>query len=314
MGAELLRLRSRRFVVAAVAIGLAILCLSAAGAFFSSGEPTPADLVAAQERAVAAERECRAAVGSDPQATPGDVEQLCADQPVEQYVDKQPFLWQGGYREGVLAVAVGFAALMFLIGTSAGGAEWSARTMPALLYWEPRRVRVMASKVVALALVAAAVSVVAQLLWLGLAAILVSTRGATNPLNLPDDFWLTAGTVAGRGVLLTVLTALLGFALANLTRNTAAALGVAFVYFAIIESLVSGLRPSLQRWLFGPNVGALLEPGGVELPTGASAPAAGALTETFIRVSNLRGGLWLTLIVAAVLTVATVLFSRRDVS
>ena len=41
-----------------------------------------------------------------------------------------------------------------------------------------------------------------------------------------------------------VIAALLAFGLTNLVRNTGAALGVAFVYLVIGESLVRGLRPA----------------------------------------------------------------------
>ena len=54
-------------------------------------------------------------------------------------------------RDGVKAVAGIFAFMAFLVGATAAGAEWSAGTMQSLLYWEPRRVRVMVAKVAALA-------------------------------------------------------------------------------------------------------------------------------------------------------------------
>ena len=54
-------------------------------------------------------------------------------------------------------------------------------------------------------------------------------------------------------MLLTVLVALLGFGLTNLIRNTGAALGVGFVYFAIVETAVRALRPAWQPWLLSTN-------------------------------------------------------------
>jgi hypothetical protein len=47
--------------------------------------------------------------------------------------------------------------------------------------------------------------------------------------------------------------AAVGLAVATIGRNTAAALGAAFVYFAIVERLIRGLRPAWQRWLVGEN-------------------------------------------------------------
>ena len=54
-------------------------------------------------------------------------------------------------------------------------------------------------------------------------------------------------------MLLTVLAALLGFGLTNLTRNTGAALGIGFVYFAILETAIRILRPVWEPWLLSNN-------------------------------------------------------------
>jgi hypothetical protein len=162
-------------------------------------------------------------------------------------------------------------------------------------------------------MLAVVASLAAQLLWLGAAAFLEAARGATDPEHLPSSFWSDSVGIVGRGALLAVLMGLLAFGLANLTRNTAAALGAAFVYFAVLENLIGFLRPGLVRWQIGTNVGALVLPGGISVPAGASGPGdveGGAE----ILLSNLRGGLVLTTITLAVLVIASVLFVRRDVS
>ena len=56
-------------------------------------------------------------------------------------------------------------------------------------------------------------------------------------------------------MLLTVLVSLLGFGLTNLIRNTGAALGVGFVYFAIVETAVRALRPAWEPWLLSIDAG-----------------------------------------------------------
>lgn len=47
--------------------------------------------------------------------------------------------------------------------------------------------------------------------------------------------------------------AVLGLTLATIARNTGAAIGVAFAYLAIGESIVRALKPAWQPWLIGDN-------------------------------------------------------------
>src|SRR4051794_41768194 len=52
--------------------------------------------------------------------------------------DKEP-LTEAFIRDGGLGFGNAFAVVSFVIGATSGGAEWAARTMEALLVWEPRR-------------------------------------------------------------------------------------------------------------------------------------------------------------------------------
>jgi hypothetical protein len=45
----------------------------------------------------------------------------------------------------------------------------------------------------------------------------------------------------------------MGASIATIGRNTAAALGIAFGYLAIVEPAIRGLRPSWSPWLLGDN-------------------------------------------------------------
>ena len=142
------------------------------------------------------------------------------------------------------------------LGASFIGAEWHVGTITTLLTWEPRRVRVMGGKVLALALAVFTSAVVLQAI-LGLAlwpaAVL---RGTTQGA---DAAWLadTAGVVA-RGALIAALAAALGFAIASVARNTTTALIIGFAYFAVVEGLLRGFRPNWQQWLIGDNAAAFV--------------------------------------------------------
>jgi ABC-type transport system involved in multi-copper enzyme maturation permease subunit len=196
----------------------------------------------------------------------------------------------------------GFAVLTFLIGATAGGAEWAARTVEALLLWEPRRVRVILTKAAVLAAVVAVAAVVVQLLAAGLSRAAVAGRGSMNDAG--PGFW---GTYVGNGaavVALAVFTAVLGFAIASLTRNTGVALGVAFAYFAVIDQLLRLLPDWIDPFTVLNNIGALVDRG---LELSRSDGSVMTLTTT-------RAAVTLTIYLGIVLGTAVVLFRRRDVT
>ena len=109
----------------------------------------------------------------------------------------------------------------------------------------------MAAKIAVLVLGAALFGVLAQAGWLLMSWILRSAVGTDDPL--PDGFWGELLAAQGRSVLLTVLIALLGFGLTNLVRNTGAALGIGFVYFAVLETALRGFRPRGSRGCSAPT-------------------------------------------------------------
>jgi hypothetical protein len=231
-----------------------------------------------------------------------------ADMRVEDFVDKQPFELAEALPAGAVAVGVATAMLAFLIGATYVGAEWSSRSMVALLFWEPRRLKVMGVKLAVTAAAAALLGVVAQGVWWGTAEIIARTRG--NRDNLPADFWSDLYGQQGRAVLFVVLTALLGFGIANLIRNTAAALGAGFVYLVIIENVVRGFLPAWQPWLLVENVSGLLSRNGHTVFIYENDPFGDGVREVLI--SNVRGGLVLGILTAVIVVIGVLLFKRRD--
>jgi hypothetical protein len=216
---------------------------------------------------------------------------------------------------GAIGFAVAGSALALVLGATWIGAEWSTRSLVSLLFWEPRRVRVMAVKLAVLALGAALLGILLQAAWLATASILDATAG--DGRALPDGFWGDLLGTQARGVLLTVLAAVGGFGLTSLVRNTGAALGIGFVYFAVVETAVAILRPAWQPWLLTSSIAGLVLPDGytVVLGGGAVDPATGSLAgETReILVGNLQGGMVLGLWAGAAVALGVVLFARRDV-
>lgn len=231
---------------------------------------------------------------------------------VEQFVDKRPFQLAGDGQGGVVGVSAALGALAFVLGATYVGAEWSTRSMVALLFWEPRRLKVIGTKLLVLAGALALVALAVEAAWLGAARLLSRLRGTGAA---PDGTWGDLFAGAGRGVLLVVIVGLLGFGAANLIRNTGAALGVGFLYFAVIENVVRVLQPAWQEWLITNNAAALLTKGGFTVyvpPDVADGPVVYDQASGELVVSNLHGGLVLAAVTAVVVTAGVVLFARRD--
>lgn len=116
--------------------------------------------------------------------------------------------------------------LMIMLVTS----EWSQRTGLATFTLEPRRPRVIGAKIVAgLGLAVAALVIGAAVSAVGV---------ALSPANGGDAVW-NLGTTEVRNFLLgSLIGVLMGFALAMLLRNPAAAIVAYFVYTFIVPSIV----------------------------------------------------------------------------
>jgi hypothetical protein len=324
--AEVRRLTSRRLVRLLLALSVLLFAGGMVLATLEYAQTTPAIVAEATERRQALfeeqegyRQQCLAQpvppdvpAGTTPEqrcGTPATVDQLGR---VEDFLDKRPFTLDEDGRNGLLAVAIATAGLAFLLGATYVGAEWSTRSMVALLFWEPRRLKVMVTKLLVLAGAAVVLAVAAQTAWLLVARyVLAATRGTTA---VPDGTWgeLVAG--AGRGVLLVVLFGLLGFGIANLLRNTAAAFGAAFVWFVIAENVLRGLLPASQPYLLTQSAVALLSEGGSSVYVSeATVDETGAFSSSReIVLSNLHGGLVLATVVAVVVALGVLLFARRD--
>lgn len=318
---ELARISARRFI--RILLGLAVLgfVILSAVAFTQFSRPTPQSLAEAETQRdadIAASEEFREDCLADESIPEEERELRCgppltADQiPIEAYLDKSPFTLADDLPAGALGVAGAAAALGFVIGATYIGAEWSSRSIVALLFWEPRRLRVLGVKTTMTVLVATVLGVVSQLAWIGVGLLLARSRGTPDT---PDGFWADTWAQSGRSVLLVVIAALLGFGVANLIRNTGAALGVGFAYFAIVETAVRALLPSTQAYLLTDNAVALAMSDGLSIfiPGPAVVQETGSVVEfTEFVLTNLRGGVTLAAYCLVLLAIGTWLFRRRD--
>ncbi|GAA5154933.1 hypothetical protein GCM10023340_39300 [Nocardioides marinquilinus] len=119
--------------------------------------------------------------------------------------------------------------LMILLITS----EWTQRTGLVTFALEPRRPRVVLAKV--LAGLALAVVVLA------LGAAIAAGATALSPVNGGEAVWNLGGTEVQNFLLTSVIGVLVGFALAMLLRNSAAAIVAYFVYTFILPIVADAL-------------------------------------------------------------------------
>jgi len=321
--AEAHRFYARRFIrvlLAIAVVGWALGVVLALMNFETPSAETLARAQATQQEQIELSNGYREECLSDPNR-PDDVpaddycgpEQTTENTPLSWFLNPAPFSLSEDARDGAVGVAAAVSALAFLVGGTFVGAEWNSRSMTALLFWETRRSRVMAAKVLVTAAATALLGVLAQLAWLGTAALLQAVAG--DGVAPPDGFWGDLFAAQGRGVLLVVCAGLLGFGLTNLMRNTGAALGVAFVYVAIVENAVRALRPAWQPWLLTNNAAALVVPDGLTLYwTVDDLDSAGLPTYETIEylLTNGQAAAYLAVVTAVVVGVGMVLFSRRD--
>ncbi|MGY1772571.1 hypothetical protein [Blastococcus sp. SYSU D00813] len=321
--AEVHRFRSRRFIQVLVALTVVGFAVATGIGLLNLGTPTDAEVAAARaeaERFVAEQEVFREQCLADP-TIPDDVpaEEFCGPPltladvgGVESFLDRAPFDLAGSATDGALAVAALASALAFAMGATWIGAEWSTRSIVALLFWVPRRGTVMGAKIGVLTAAAALYGALAQALWLAVAGVLRAAVGTDDPL--PDGFWGALLQTQARAVLLTVVAALLGFGLANLVRNTGAALGTAFVYVVVVENAVRVLRPRWDPFLLSTNALGLVQDGGLtlQLPDDASVSPDGASVPAEYVVGHLQAGVLLLAVTAVVVGAGTVLFARRD--
>ncbi len=210
----------------------------------------------------------------------------------------------------VPGASLALVMLSGLFGAAFVGAEYRAGTVETQLLWEPRRKRVLATK---LAAVGASTFVIhAALLALLVAVALPAAWWRGTTAGAGDAFWLGLGGTIVRGGVISAVAAVIAAAVTAAARYTTAAVAVLLGYaiigpFQVRAALLRGFRP----W---------------DLIENAFAFANGG-TATRYEFAN-QHGVWvevadhgpaLALVYVAVYTafivwVAATVFSRRDVT
>lgn len=143
-------------------------------------------------------------------------------------------------------VLSGVSVAALLLGVFSGGADWSSRVILNLVAAEPRRPRLFLTRGLLVAGVAAAIALAAAVLLVPLLLVTAHFRGTTADADA--HFWSVLAAVVLRGALLVGLVALLGYALAMLTRGVTTAFSVALAYLVLADRLTQDYAPSLTEY------------------------------------------------------------------
>ena len=339
LGAELGRLRHRRLVGALALLGLGVLIAASVIVFFTHGRDIAGARAQAQSdfsRSVSEQQGYREQCLRD---APAADQERCGPAAVDPSMTVGSFYQDPRLRadQGLPTLAIGIgvvgALLMGLIGATAVGADWSSRAIITLLTWQPRRLRFLATRLGAIAILAVALGVAAQALGLALGSATVAIRGtwASTPpfpdsgmyvgpgpgtaLIAADNFWRDLVLLQGRGIVLMVLFAVIAASIATITRSTGGFLGAALGWFVVVELAGQGLlynyAPALSPFTLTQSAAALLTPGGINVP-GRSEMVNGTMASSNIQVSNFDGFWHLGLLAVLVTVLAGVLLRRRD--
>lgn len=201
----------------------------------------------------------------------------------------------GGLTAGFSATLAFLGILVFALFATGFGAEHSAGTLRAMLTREPRRLRLLAGKWLAL------VSFTAGTLLVALAGSSLVAVALAPSQGLDTGQWFTGDGLAvaagdyRNGLLSAVLYGTAGAVVATLVRSTPIAVGVGLAWLGPAEHLIADAWSNSNRWFPGLLFEAIAE-------DGTAATSYG------------RAVLLGTLLAASAAAIATTVFVRRDVT
>lgn len=306
--AELLRARSRRLLRWAM-FSLAGVALLASGVTFFQNEKIDPAVAQIQVTYEAKMRSCFERFGEvlynpdDPRRGDPEVVEcrsIIESRPSGPYVETFRFYQVDDF---FLGFTPALFAIMLMFGASFFGGDWSSRSITQALTFEPRRLRLLTAKAVAIAVTAGVVLFAFLSLLFVLLAIVAVFRGTFVGFSFATTL-ATMGRLAGIGSVIAVF----GATLASVTRSTGGTFGIAFAYLAVVEPFVVGWKPWVGRWLFTPNGIAVV----------SAEPIVEVPNDGGMAVHFSQGHLWQSALVLLGLTllinsIAAAIFRRREI-
>ena len=252
LGSELLRFRSRRLVLVVFLVALVVAAIAAVIAGIQSTPPGAAALAKAHAQAEQEYQNCLSGPWTEEELQGLSLEEFCRENfgnPAFYAPSHLALVDLPGFLEGAASMT---SIIGLVLGASAMAVSWQTGTINTILTWEPRRVRWYAARI-AVAVWGAFVVVLGILVFLSLSlAAAAWLRGSTAGLD--SAWWWDVTATLLRISVVAAIAAAIGGGLAAVGRHTSAALGVVFVWTAVLEGLIRGLRPQWTPWLLGDNI------------------------------------------------------------
>jgi ABC-2 type transport system permease protein len=251
LASELLRFRSRRLVVVLLVGALVATGVGLVIAAFQSTPPTAAELVSARARADQEVANCLTTDWTGVEIE-GSLEDFCRANfgDPQQYV--RPHLKLADLPKVLEGISSITSILGLIVGASFVAASWQTGTISTIFTWEPRRLRWFAGRILVLAVGVFVTTVLIVVFLSAGLAVAAALRGSTAGVG--GDWWTDVSSMSLRVSIVAAISAVIGGAVAVVGRHTAAALGVVFVYTAVVEGLIRAFRPLWMSWLLGDNI------------------------------------------------------------
>jgi ABC-2 type transport system permease protein len=251
-GSELLRFRSRRLVLVLLLLSIVVAVIAAMIAGFQSTPPGEEALAEARAQAEQEYQRCLSEDWDDADLGGLTLEEFCRENfgnpeffaPSHLRLAELPEILEG---TATVTIIIGL-----VLGASAMAVSWQTGTIGTILTWEPRRMRWYTARAV-VAVAGAFVVVLAILAFLSVSlAVAAWLRGSVEGADAA--WWRDVIATSLRIGVAAAIAAALGAGVAAVGRHTAAALGVVFVYAAVLEGIVRAFRPLWTPWLLGDNI------------------------------------------------------------
>jgi len=317
IGAEVNRLRSRRITLVAL---LAIFLALAAFQLIVNAQLTPpsAQAVAANQAAFEeSQREWAAnhEMWEKDCIDSGNSPSQCAiPAPTEEGYGLAPTPFNTVVSDSLTVSTYLVALALFMLAGSYIGAEFSSGSLANWLSFIPQRGRVFTSKIVTITAFGLLVCALGGALMIATAAVLANIHGG----DVTDVGKLV--NKALRGLAIGGILTVLGFCIGLITRHTAGAiavlLGYLFVWFvraAVLGGL--GWAARLTPWTPEGNLAAVLNNGyAYYVPVEELTPEGVNFNQIERVVSATHGVVYWSVVLVVVVTLALVIFRRRDVN
>src|SRR5665811_613534 len=202
----------------------------------------------------------------------------------------------------------------FVVGASLVAAEFSSGSMANWLTFEPRRMRVYASKLAAAGL--GLVPATTALLGLLTAGVWLIVRHFSPTVVTTAKVWGDLGEMGVRTLAMALAATVTGAAIGVLVRRTVAVLGIAVGYLVLVEGVFGQALQGARPWLLQLNVTAWLQHGATYYAQTCTTDAKGQYScqgvEKILTFGHSSAYLGLPVVLA--IGLAAWVFRQRDVS